>query len=168
MPKIIVVGLGPWEKGFVTEKARQAMDKEYTVFRTEKHPEAEGFAGAAGHECLDRLYARAGDFEALNASLASAVMRLAGQRGTVVYAVPGQGATGDCSVTALASDGAKGSVDLDLVFAKSGLSEKELALELDRIREHNKQLQLLVEKERIRRFREQQRKVVELEAESKE
>jgi hypothetical protein len=68
-------------------------------------------------------------------------------------------------VTALASDGAKGSVDLDLVFEKSGLSEKELALELDRIREHNKQLQLLVEQERIRRFREQQRKVVEVEPE---
>jgi len=66
-------------------------------------------------------------------------------------------------VTALASDGSKGSVDLELVFAKSGLSEKELAIELDRIREHNKQLQLLVEQERIRRFREQQRKVVEVE-----
>jgi hypothetical protein len=67
-------------------------------------------------------------------------------------------------VTALASDGASGSVDLDLVFEKSGLSEKELALELERIREHNRQLLLLVEKERIRRFREAQRKVVELEA----
>ena len=67
-------------------------------------------------------------------------------------------------VTALASDGSKGSVDLELVFEKSGLTEKELAIELDRIREHNKQLLLLVEQERIRRFREQQRKVIELEA----
>ena len=67
-------------------------------------------------------------------------------------------------VTALASDGSSGSVELDLVFEKSGLSEKELAIELERIREHNKQLLLLVEQERIRRFREQQRKVVELEA----
>jgi len=68
-------------------------------------------------------------------------------------------------VTALASDGSNGSVDFDLVFEKSGLSDKELALELDRIREHNKQLLLLVEQERIRRFREQQRKVVEIEVE---
>jgi Mg-chelatase subunit ChlD len=67
-------------------------------------------------------------------------------------------------VTALASDGASGSVELDLLFEKSGLTEKELAIELERIREHNKQLLLLVEQERIRRFREQQRKVVELEA----
>ena len=67
-------------------------------------------------------------------------------------------------VTALASDGSSGSVELDLVFERSGMSEKELALELDRIREHNKQLLILVEQERIRRFREQQRKVIELEA----
>src|SRR5262245_52129138 len=71
-------------------------------------------------------------------------------------------------VTALASNGSSGSVDLDLVFEKSGLTEKELALELERIREHNKQLLLLVERERIRRFRDQQRKVVELEAGGRE
>ena len=48
------------------------------------------------------------------------------------------------------------------------MTEKELALELERIREHNKQLLLLVEQERIRRFREQQRKVIEFEAGSPE
>jgi len=67
-------------------------------------------------------------------------------------------------VTALASDGSSGSVELDLVFERSGMTEKELALELDRIREHNRQLLILVEQERIRRFREQQRKVIEFEA----
>jgi hypothetical protein len=67
-------------------------------------------------------------------------------------------------VTALASDGSSGSVELDLLFARSGMTERELARELERIREHNRQLLLLVEQERIRRFREQQRKVVEFEA----
>ena len=66
-------------------------------------------------------------------------------------------------VTALASDGSSGSVELDLFFEKSGLTERELALELDRIRARNKQLMLLVERERIQRFREQQRKVLEFE-----
>jgi hypothetical protein len=78
--------------------------------------------------------------------------------------VPVKEGHNEVRVTALASDGSSGSVDLDLVFEKSGLTEKELALELDRIREHNKQLLLLVEQERIRRFREQQRKVIEMEA----
>jgi hypothetical protein len=68
-------------------------------------------------------------------------------------------------VTALASDGSSGSIEFDLAFATSGLSERELALELERIRERNKQLMLLIERERIQRFREQQRKVLELEAE---
>jgi Mg-chelatase subunit ChlD len=71
-------------------------------------------------------------------------------------------------VTALASDGASGSVEFDLLFEQSGLSERELALELDRIRERNKQLMLLIERERIQRFREQQRKVLELETGAEE
>jgi Mg-chelatase subunit ChlD len=68
-------------------------------------------------------------------------------------------------VTALASNGSRGSVELDLDFETSGLTARELTLELERIRERNKQLQLLVERERIKRFREQQRKVLEFEAE---
>jgi hypothetical protein len=69
-------------------------------------------------------------------------------------------------VTALASDGSSGHVELDLVFEKSGLTERELALELDRIRERNKELMLLVERERIQRFREAQRKVLEFETDA--
>jgi len=77
--------------------------------------------------------------------------------------VPVQEGHNKVRITALASDGSSGSVDVDLEFQKSGLTERELALELDRIRERNKQLLLLVERERIQRFREQQRKVLELE-----
>jgi hypothetical protein len=71
-------------------------------------------------------------------------------------------------VTALASDGSSGSVDLELRFETAGLTERELALELERIRERNKQLMLLIERERIQRFRERQRKVLEFEAEDVE
>ncbi len=71
-------------------------------------------------------------------------------------------------VTALASDGSSGSVELDLDFEKSGLSDRELALELERIRRRNRELQLLIERERIKRFRDQQRKVLELEAAEEE
>jgi Mg-chelatase subunit ChlD len=77
--------------------------------------------------------------------------------------VPVQEGHNKVRITALASDGSSGSVDLDLDFQRSGLTERELALELERIRERNKQLLLLVERERIQRFREQQRKVLEIE-----
>jgi hypothetical protein len=83
--------------------------------------------------------------------------------GTFSGFVPVQEGKNKVRITALASDGSSGSVDVDLDFQKSGLTERELALELDRIRERNKQLLLLVERERIQRFREQQRKVLELE-----
>jgi hypothetical protein len=66
-------------------------------------------------------------------------------------------------VTALASNGLSGSVDIDLVFETAGLSERELALELERIRQRNKQLMLLIERERIQRFRAHQRKQLEIE-----
>ena len=65
-------------------------------------------------------------------------------------------------VTALASDGRRASVELDLDFETAGLTERELALELERIRQRNKELMILIERERIQRFREQQRKQVEL------
>jgi hypothetical protein len=67
-------------------------------------------------------------------------------------------------VTALTSDGSSGSVEFELTFETSGLTSRELALELDRIRERNKHLMLLIERERIQRFREQQRKVLEFKA----
>lgn len=70
-------------------------------------------------------------------------------------------------VTALATDGQRGSVEVELDFRMAGLSDRELAKELERIRERNKQLQLLVERKRIEEFRarEKQRKELEIEAE---
>jgi hypothetical protein len=71
-------------------------------------------------------------------------------------------------VTALATDGQQGSVEVEIDFKMAGLSDRELAKELDRIRERNKQLQLLVERKRIEEFRqrEKQRKELEIEAET--
>jgi hypothetical protein len=66
-------------------------------------------------------------------------------------------------VTALASDGTRASVEVDLEFKMAELSDRELALELDRIRERNKELQLLLERRRIETFREREKQRRELE-----
>jgi hypothetical protein len=66
-------------------------------------------------------------------------------------------------VTALASDGSRGSVELDLDFKLSSLSDRELARELERIRERNRELQLLIERKRIEDFRKQQRREIIIE-----
>jgi len=71
-------------------------------------------------------------------------------------------------VTALTSSGGSGSIELDLDFETSGLTDRELAFELERIRERNKHLMLLIERERIQRFREQQRKQIEIEGDESE
>jgi len=63
-------------------------------------------------------------------------------------------------VTALASDGTRGSVELDLDFKLSTLSDRELARELERIRTRNRELQLLIERKRIEDFRKQQRREI--------
>ena len=67
-------------------------------------------------------------------------------------------------VTALSTDGTRGSVELDLDFRIAELTDRELALELERIRDRNKELQLLLERKRINDFRasEKQRKELEV------
>ena len=74
--------------------------------------------------------------------------------------VPVRPGANSIQVTALASDGAEASVQLDFEFEESGLSERELARELERIKQRNRELLLLLERERIQRFRERQRDVV--------
>jgi len=79
--------------------------------------------------------------------------------------VPVRDGTNTLQITALASDGGEGSIEFDLDFVKSGLSERELARELERIRKRNKELMLLLERKRIEAFRDRQRKRVQIEAE---
>ncbi|MFP8880439.1 MAG: vWA domain-containing protein, partial [Myxococcota bacterium] len=79
--------------------------------------------------------------------------------------VPVREGTNRVRVTALASDGSTGAVEFDLEFEKAGLSGRELAIELERIRKRNRALGLLIESERIKRFRAQARKGLEIRVE---
>ena len=85
--------------------------------------------------------------------------------GTFSAFVPVREGENKLQVTALASDGGEHSVELDLNFEKSGLSERELALELERIKRRNKELLKLIERKRIQSFRARQQKRVVIEAE---
>ncbi|MGE4607860.1 MAG: hypothetical protein AAEJ52_14050, partial [Myxococcota bacterium] len=79
--------------------------------------------------------------------------------------VPVREGTNRVRVTALASDGSTGAVEFDLEFEKAGLSGRELAIELERIRKRNRALGLLIESERFKRFRAQARKGLEIRVE---
>jgi len=78
--------------------------------------------------------------------------------------VPVREGSNQVRITALASDGTSASIEFAIDFQTSGKGEREIALELERIRERNKELMLLVDRDRIQRFREHQRKQLELEA----
>jgi hypothetical protein len=66
-------------------------------------------------------------------------------------------------VSALASDGSRGSTEFDVEFAQAAMSDLELAAERDRIRQRNKEIQLRLERERQNAFRKQEReRVLEL------
>lgn len=82
--------------------------------------------------------------------------------------VPVQLGTNTVEVTALASDGGEDSVRFEFDFEKSGLSELELARELERIKTRNKELMRLIERKRIQSFRDRQRKQLEIEVEEGE
>ncbi len=80
--------------------------------------------------------------------------------------VPVREGSNQVRITALATDGTSASVDIELSFEPSGRGERELALELERIQERNKDLMLLIERDHIQRFRENQRKQLEIEPET--
>lgn len=63
-------------------------------------------------------------------------------------------------VSALASDGSRGSTEFDLSFAQQGMSDLELTAERDRIRQRNREIQLRLERERQNAFRKQERERV--------
>ncbi|MCP4007571.1 MAG: VWA domain-containing protein [bacterium] len=69
-------------------------------------------------------------------------------------------------VSALASDGTRGSTELDIVFKHQGLTDAERRAELERIRERNREIQLRLERERQDTFRKQEReRALEIEVE---
>ena len=82
--------------------------------------------------------------------------------------VPVRDGPNQLQITALASDGGEGKLEFQLDFEKSGLNERELAIELERIKKRNKELMLLLERKRIQSFRERQRKQVTIEADEPE
>jgi hypothetical protein len=80
--------------------------------------------------------------------------------------VPVQEGRNRVRVSALASDGSSGSVEFDLEFRKGGRSDQQKALELERLREMNRELLLRREADEVERFRERQRKQLEIRPEA--
>jgi len=102
MGKIIVIGLGTGDAELLTRKAERLLRSGLPVYlRTVLHPSAQVVAD--WHiECttFDALYEAAEDFDELNGQIA-AQLTAAARQGDVIYAVPGQGLSGEETVAAL-------------------------------------------------------------------
>jgi hypothetical protein len=71
--------------------------------------------------------------------------------------VPVRPGTNRIRVSALASDGSRGSTEFDIVFKHQDLTDAELQAELERVRERNRDIQLLMERKRQEAFRRGER-----------
>lgn len=72
-------------------------------------------------------------------------------------------------VSALASDGTRGSTEVEFEFRHKGMTDLELRAELERVRKRSRELQLLRERKRQDEFRRQEReRALELEIEDPE
>jgi hypothetical protein len=87
--------------------------------------------------------------------------------GSFYAIVPVREGSNQVEVSALASDGGEQRLAFELRFEKSGLTTRELAVELERIKRRNQALMRLIEQKRIEEFRDRQRKRVEIEAEER-
>ncbi|HUG37945.1 MAG TPA: vWA domain-containing protein, partial [Candidatus Limnocylindrales bacterium] len=82
--------------------------------------------------------------------------------GTFKGFVPVREGVNRVRVSALASDGSRGSVEFDVEFAHTSFGDRQSAAELERIRRQNKQLELQRLEMEIEAFRAEQRKELEL------
>jgi tetrapyrrole methylase family protein/MazG family protein len=100
-PGITVVGLGPGEARHLTLAAHEVLAATATVWvRTTRHPSLAALPPDVVVRSFDELYERHDTFDEVYAAIASALLALAAD-GPVVYAVPGDPATGETTVRRL-------------------------------------------------------------------
>lgn len=99
---ILIVGLGPGPKGYITGQAIQALESaEVCYVQTALHPSVE-IIKQAGIDflSLDEEYQKAQDFDALNQAVAEKIVE-AGREKRIVFAVTGEASQGQSAVKAV-------------------------------------------------------------------
>ena len=124
--RVVVVGLGPAGADHILPVARAELEASvHRYARTARHPAIDDLrAAGVEFETFDRQYDTAPDLESAYRDIARALVDAAGRHGNVVYAVPGNPAVAERTVTLLRDTAARGEVDLVLV---PGVSFADLA-----------------------------------------
>jgi tetrapyrrole methylase family protein/MazG family protein len=120
-PRVVVVGLGPAGPELVSGAglaANEAHAPEARWARTDRHP---AVAALGGHASFDAVYEGAADLADVYREIVARLVDLAGQHGSVLYAVPGSPAVAERTVELLrATPGTE-------VATVPGLSFRDLA-----------------------------------------
>ncbi len=117
-PRVTVVGLGPGGPDLMTAAAVDTVETaSVVVLRTERHPAAGALApGSGALVTCDDLYEAGEHIAEVYAAIVERVVALAGEHGSVAYAVPGSPMVAEHTVELLLADGR---VDVDVVPALS-------------------------------------------------
>jgi tetrapyrrole methylase family protein / MazG family protein len=124
--QVVVVGLGPAGADLVLPAARTAIVRTHRRFvRTARHPAvAELSRHGLDFESFDARYEEASDLEQVYSSIVATLVSAVHEGGTVAYAVPGNPAVAERTVTLLHEAAARGEIRLSII---PGLSFADLA-----------------------------------------
>lgn len=99
---ITIVGLGPGDAGMLTRQAWDALEQAGEVYvRTDNHPTLAGLPAGLQIHSFDEVYERAPSFEAVYDEIAARLLELAQRGQGVLYAVPGDPAVGEATLSRL-------------------------------------------------------------------
>ena len=129
---ITIVGLGPGSAELITRQAWQILQQTDVVYlRTARHPAVPQLPAGVRRISFDQIYEEAHDFSAVYAQIAAHLLDAAARGQQVVYAVPGDPAVGEATVTAVVQEASRQGIPVRLLPGVSFVEPTLAALELD-------------------------------------
>lgn len=131
-PDIIILGLGPGNPEYLTNRAAAALEGAREVYlRTKKHPTAAGLPEGLTVHSFDWIYEEEEDYQDVYRRIAEEVIRLGRDAPPVIYAVPGDPFTAEDTPALILSLAREENLDVEVVPGVSFLEPTFGALEID-------------------------------------
>jgi tetrapyrrole methylase family protein/MazG family protein len=128
---ITILGLGPGDPHALTIEARDALQHAREIFlRTREHPTVAALPKHLKAHSFDHLYETLNSFDAIYAAIADAIVAR-GERGDVLYAVPGHPLFGESSVQKILAQAREKKIPTRLIAGVSFVDAACAALALD-------------------------------------
>ncbi len=128
---ITILGLGPGDPQALTVEAHEALAQAHEVFlRTREHPVVANLASHLRIHSFDHLYEKLVDFQAIYAAIADEMIER-GERGDILYAVPGHPLYGETSVVHILAKARARHIPVRVIAGVSFVDAACRALELD-------------------------------------